>query len=49
VKTYNDHRMAMCFSLAALGPVPVTIADSECVSKTYPNYFQDFERLTSGA
>jgi len=45
VRTYDDHRMAMCFSLAAFGPVPVTILDPGCVSKTYPGYFQDFQRL----
>jgi 3-phosphoshikimate 1-carboxyvinyltransferase len=48
IQTYNDHRMAMCFSLASLGPVEVTIANPECVSKTYPHYFEDFQRLTEG-
>lgn len=46
VETYNDHRMAMCFSLAAFGPTGVTIKNPECVSKTYPHYFSDFEHLT---
>jgi len=45
IRTYDDHRMAMCFSLAAFGPVPVTILDPGCVSKTYPDYFTDFRRL----
>ncbi|WP_368643987.1 bifunctional 3-phosphoshikimate 1-carboxyvinyltransferase/cytidylate kinase [Castellaniella ginsengisoli] len=45
IRTYDDHRMAMCFSLAAFGPVPVTILDPGCVSKTYPDYFTDFHRL----
>jgi 3-phosphoshikimate 1-carboxyvinyltransferase len=45
VDTYDDHRMAMCFSLAALGGVEVTINDPECVSKTFPLYFTEFERL----
>ncbi|WP_323016588.1 3-phosphoshikimate 1-carboxyvinyltransferase [Castellaniella sp.] len=45
IGTYDDHRMAMCFSLAAFGPVPVTILDPDCVAKTYPAYFQDFQRL----
>jgi 3-phosphoshikimate 1-carboxyvinyltransferase len=45
IRTYDDHRMAMCFSLAAFGPVPVTILDPGCVSKTYPDYFADFRRL----
>ncbi|MER1966315.1 3-phosphoshikimate 1-carboxyvinyltransferase [Castellaniella sp. GW247-6E4] len=45
IGTYDDHRMAMCFSLASFGPVPVTILDPGCVSKTYPAYFEDFRRL----
>ena len=45
IRTYDDHRMAMCFSLAAFGPVAVTILDPGCVSKTYPDYFADFQRL----
>jgi 3-phosphoshikimate 1-carboxyvinyltransferase len=40
VKTYDDHRMAMSFSLVALGGVPVRIADPDCVAKTFPGYFQ---------
>jgi 3-phosphoshikimate 1-carboxyvinyltransferase len=39
IDTYDDHRMAMCFSLAALGGVPVTIRDPGCVAKTFPEYF----------
>jgi 3-phosphoshikimate 1-carboxyvinyltransferase len=45
IDTYGDHRMAMCFSLACLGGVPVTINDPECVSKTFPTYFDRFEAL----
>ena len=45
IDTYNDHRMAMCFSLAALGGVPVKIMDPACVGKTYPKYFEDFLRI----
>jgi 3-phosphoshikimate 1-carboxyvinyltransferase len=44
INTYNDHRMAMCFSLASLG-APVRINDPTCVSKTFPNYFADFAKL----
>ena len=40
IDTYDDHRMAMCFSLAALGGVPVTINDPDCVAKTFPDYFK---------
>jgi len=39
IDTYDDHRVAMCFSLVALGGVPVTINDPECVAKTFPEYF----------
>jgi len=35
----------MCFSLVALGGVPIKILDPSCVNKTYPNYFDDFLRL----
>lgn len=45
IKTYDDHRMAMCFSLAAFGPVPVTIMDPGCVGKTFPDYFSVFSDL----
>jgi 3-phosphoshikimate 1-carboxyvinyltransferase len=45
IDTYDDHRMAMCFSLAALGGVPVRINDPGCVNKTFPTYFAEFERL----
>jgi 3-phosphoshikimate 1-carboxyvinyltransferase len=46
IETYDDHRMAMCFSLAAFGGVPVTIRDPGCVSKTFPEYFAVFRQLT---
>jgi len=39
IDTYDDHRIAMCFSLAALGKVAVRIADPDCVRKTFPGYF----------
>lgn len=45
VETYNDHRMAMCFSLVSLGGVAVKIMDPACVNKTYPHFFEDFTRL----
>jgi len=47
VETYDDHRMAMCFSLAAFGPRPVRILDPGCVAKTYPGYFDAFLHLVS--
>ena len=46
IETYNDHRMAMCFSLVALGGVPIKIMDPACVNKTYPHFFEDFNRLS---
>ncbi|HKO87345.1 MAG TPA: 3-phosphoshikimate 1-carboxyvinyltransferase [Burkholderiales bacterium] len=45
IDTYDDHRMAMCFSLVALGGVPVRINDPACVGKTFPTYFSEFEKL----
>ena len=45
IDTYGDHRIAMCFSLAALGGVPVTILDPDCVAKTFPDYFDVFESI----
>lgn len=45
IETYDDHRMAMCFSLAAFGPVPVSILDPSCVSKTFPDYFNIYSKL----
>ncbi|MGP9434311.1 3-phosphoshikimate 1-carboxyvinyltransferase [Ewingella sp. AOP8-B2-18] len=39
IGTYNDHRMAMCFSLVALSDTPVTILDPKCTAKTFPDYF----------
>jgi 3-phosphoshikimate 1-carboxyvinyltransferase len=47
VDTYDDHRMAMCFSLAAFGPRPVRINDPGCVAKTFPAYFDVFRRMVS--
>ena len=42
IATYDDHRMAMCFSLAAFNPagLPVRIEDPKCVAKTFPDYFE---------
>ncbi|PKM20066.1 MAG: 3-phosphoshikimate 1-carboxyvinyltransferase [Gammaproteobacteria bacterium HGW-Gammaproteobacteria-15] len=45
IATYNDHRMAMCFSLVALSDTPVTIEDPDCTAKTFPNYFSLFAQL----
>jgi 3-phosphoshikimate 1-carboxyvinyltransferase len=45
IATYDDHRMAMCFSLAALGGVAVRIADPDCVRKTFPGYFAALSTL----
>ena len=42
IDTYDDHRMAMCLSLASLGGVPVRINDPGCVAKTFPEYFSVF-------
>ncbi|MGH8685677.1 MAG: 3-phosphoshikimate 1-carboxyvinyltransferase, partial [Nitrosospira sp.] len=44
IDTYDDHRMAMCFSLASFS-VPVRINDPGCVVKTFPNYFEKFAAI----
>lgn len=45
IDTYDDHRMAMCFSLATFGPVGVRIMDPNCVAKTFPTYFEVYQQL----
>ena len=47
IDTYDDHRMAMCFSLAAFGDSPITINDPGCTAKTFPTYFTQFLQLTT--
>jgi len=46
IDTYDDHRMAMSFSLVALGGVPVRINDPACVAKTFPRFFEEFKKIT---
>ena len=48
IHTYDDHRMAMCFSLAAFNPakLPVRILDPKCVAKTFPDYFEALFSVT---
>lgn len=45
IDTYDDHRMAMCFSLISLAGVPITINDPKCVAKTFPDYFKVFNSI----
>eukprot|EP00245_Coleochaete_scutata_P010207 TRINITY_DN3533_c0_g1_i1.p1 TRINITY_DN3533_c0_g1~~TRINITY_DN3533_c0_g1_i1.p1 ORF type:complete len:299 (+),score=42.13 TRINITY_DN3533_c0_g1_i1:119-898(+) len=47
IETYDDHRMAMAFSLAACADATITIQDPACVRKTFPDYFDVFQRLTN--
>ncbi|MEO8485596.1 MAG: 3-phosphoshikimate 1-carboxyvinyltransferase [Betaproteobacteria bacterium] len=49
IDTYDDHRMAMCFSLISLLGTRVTIRDPACVRKTFPGYFDAFARLAASA
>ena len=51
IHTYDDHRVAMCFSLAAFTPagLPVRILDPKCVAKTFPNYFEALFALTQAS
>ncbi len=46
IDTYDDHRIAMCLSLASLGNVAIRINDPGCVRKTYPDFFATFSSLT---
>lgn len=48
IDTYDDHRMAMCFSLAAFG-TPLRVNDPNCVAKTFPDYFERFAAVTRAA
>jgi 3-phosphoshikimate 1-carboxyvinyltransferase len=45
IDTYDDHRIAMCFSLVSFA-VPIRINNPECVAKTFPDYFQKFKAIT---
>ncbi|VFP83689.1 3-phosphoshikimate 1-carboxyvinyltransferase [Buchnera aphidicola] len=45
IDTYNDHRIAMCFSLIALSGVPVTLLNPTCVNKTFPSFFEKFHSI----
>jgi 3-phosphoshikimate 1-carboxyvinyltransferase len=46
IDTYDDHRMAMCFALVALGGVPIRINDPKCVAKTFPDFFDRYAEIT---
>lgn len=45
IDTYNDHRIAMCFSLVSLSDTPVVINDPKCTSKTFPDYFDRLAKI----
>jgi len=45
IDTYDDHRIAMCFSLVSLKNIPITINDPACVNKTFPTYFDVLESI----
>lgn len=47
IDTYDDHRIAMCFSLVALGDIAVTINDPGCTAKTFPDYFSRLKQISS--
>lgn len=47
IDTYNDHRMAMCFSMLAFADCGITINEPECTSKTFPDYFTQFNALAN--
>jgi len=45
IETYNDHRIAMCFSLFCLKNLNIVIQNPNCVNKTYPDFFKDLESI----
>jgi len=45
IDTYDDHRIAMCFSLASLGGIALRVNDPDCVRKTYPGYWDAFRAI----
>ena len=47
IHTYDDHRMAMCFSLLRFAGIPITIEDPACVNKTFPEFFKVLESVTT--
>jgi len=54
IRTYDDHRMAMCLALAAFNPlagghVPLRILDPRCVAKTFPDYFETLFSVAAAA
>ncbi len=49
VETYDDHRMAMSMALVGYKRPGVTISDPDCVAKTFPNYFDQMDRLRNGS
>jgi 3-phosphoshikimate 1-carboxyvinyltransferase len=49
IQTYDDHRMAMSFSLLGLREPGIAILDPDCTAKTYPHFFDDLETLCRGA
>ena len=48
IATYDDHRMAMSFALAATKSPGIVITESQCVNKTYPGFFADLQKVTGG-
>lgn len=46
IDTYNDHRVAMCFSLIALSDTAVTINNPKCTAKTFPDYFDKLAQVS---
>lgn len=46
INTYNDHRIAMCFSLISLFNIAIKICNPKCVNKTFPDFFQQLSKIT---
>ena len=48
IETYSDHRMAMAFAVAGLRVPDILVSNPACVSKSFPEFWEIFDRLTSG-
>ncbi|NYT04041.1 MAG: 3-phosphoshikimate 1-carboxyvinyltransferase, partial [Candidatus Methanofastidiosa archaeon] len=48
IETYKDHRMAMSFAVAGLFIEGIKIRDPDCVSKSYPKFWEDFSKICGG-
>jgi 3-phosphoshikimate 1-carboxyvinyltransferase len=48
IETFHDHRVAMAFAVTGVGTEGIAIADPQCCSKTFPEYFQVLDKVLDG-